>query len=339
MRKEFDFHIPASPNATQTSSLPVSPQGKVHDLSSLPAAPAAQMPVAWLETCPSCPLPIETTADPISFTVSPPRRTSTPTTVDLCSSVEGISPFPSTSSTPCSAIGSEISAEQPPRRPSLPRASHYDRPYMPEMTPERDLISDPPRPSNTSNLANFADRNTSQTLAVVHPLNILVVEDNCINRRLLVSMLRRLGYAPCSSISEAVDGADAIKQVSATIQPYLSHSQASTKDRPTRHDSPTTSRPYDLILMDLMMPSVDGFDSCRIILQSYADLSFSSHDTNVAHPMAPTIIAVTADATEGVSSKAINAGMQGVLFKPFGLHGLEKLIREVSEARTALSGG
>lgn len=59
---------------------------------------------------------------------------------------------------------------------------------------------------------------------------------------------------------------------------------------------------YDLILMDLQMPEMDGFETTRIIRQ-----------TDTSTP----IIALTADAMPETHSKALNAGMQGYLTKPF----------------------
>jgi CheY-like chemotaxis protein len=59
---------------------------------------------------------------------------------------------------------------------------------------------------------------------------------------------------------------------------------------------------YDLILMDLQMPEMDGFETSRIIRQ-----------TNTATP----IIALTADAMPETHSKALAAGMHGYLTKPF----------------------
>lgn len=59
---------------------------------------------------------------------------------------------------------------------------------------------------------------------------------------------------------------------------------------------------YDLILMDLQMPDMDGFETTRVIRQ-----------TNTSTP----IIALTADAMPETHSKAIAAGMHGYLTKPF----------------------
>jgi two-component system, sensor histidine kinase and response regulator len=59
---------------------------------------------------------------------------------------------------------------------------------------------------------------------------------------------------------------------------------------------------YDLIIMDLQMPGMDGFETTRIIRQ-----------TNTSTP----IIALTADAMPETHAKAIAAGMCNYLTKPF----------------------
>jgi two-component system sensor histidine kinase/response regulator len=59
---------------------------------------------------------------------------------------------------------------------------------------------------------------------------------------------------------------------------------------------------YDLIIMDLQMPVMDGFEATEIIKKS--------------HPLIP-IIALTADAMPETYDKALTAGMSDYLTKPF----------------------
>ena len=73
------------------------------------------------------------------------------------------------------------------------------------------------------------------------------------------------------------------------------------------------------------MPNKDGYEACTDILRSCAE--------KTQRP--PTIIAVTADSTEGASEKATASGMKGTLLKPYVLKTLEKLLVNVSEARKA----
>ncbi len=59
---------------------------------------------------------------------------------------------------------------------------------------------------------------------------------------------------------------------------------------------------YDLIIMDLQMPVMDGFEATAIIKQSHPDIP---------------IIALTADAMPETYEKALAAGMVDYLTKPF----------------------
>jgi len=133
-------------------------------------------------------------------------------------------------------------------------------------------------------------------LARKHPLNFLVVEDNKINRKLLVSMLQKLGY---TGISEAYDGNNAVEQM--------------RKERP--------GNPIDVILMDLWMPLLDGFQAAETILK----MEWSTK---------PTILAVSADITDGALERAAKVGMKGFLTKPFQIRDLEKLIVQYCASRT-----
>ena len=63
-----------------------------------------------------------------------------------------------------------------------------------------------------------------------------------------------------------------------------------------------TKTPYDLILMDLQMPVMDGYTAARKIREYSQNLP---------------IIALTASATSNVKSKVLEAGMQDYVTKPF----------------------
>jgi CheY-like chemotaxis protein len=139
------------------------------------------------------------------------------------------------------------------------------------------------------------DRN----LAKKYPLNFLVVEDNKINRKLLISMLQKLGY---SEISDAYDGNNAVEQMG--------------KERP--------GKPIDVILMDLWMPLLDGFQAAEKILK-------------MEWATTPTILAVSADITDGALERAAKVGMKGFLTKPFQIRDLEKLIVEYCASRTVIT--
>jgi two-component system, sensor histidine kinase len=112
-------------------------------------------------------------------------------------------------------------------------------------------------------------------------LKILVAEDNHMNRLLLVKVFARWNNKP----EFAVNGQEAIDKVS--------------------------SNPYDVVLMDLHMPLVDGFDAARAI-RAMADPQRSG----------VRIIALTASVSDNLGYKIKEAGMDDFLYKPFRLNDL-----------------
>jgi len=102
---------------------------------------------------------------------------------------------------------------------------------------------------------------------------ILIVEDEFRNRKLLRDVLKRFGY----DVVEASDGHEAVEMVK-------------------------TWRP-DLILMDIQMPVMDGFEATRIIKK----------DPETSHIP---IIAITAYAMEGDRERILQAGCDGYISKP-----------------------
>lgn len=137
-------------------------------------------------------------------------------------------------------------------------------------------------------------------IGALHPnLRILVAEDNPTNRNLLVRMLERLGI-PNSNIRTANDGLEAIKVMEEDAKP----------------EEPDIS----LVLMDLWMPKCDGYEAAKKILalQKYRDCLTGNPTV--------TILAVTADITREAGRKAIEAGMRGLMAKPYRIPELERLL-------------
>jgi signal transduction histidine kinase/HAMP domain-containing protein/ActR/RegA family two-component response regulator len=118
--------------------------------------------------------------------------------------------------------------------------------------------------------------------ATEHPLRILLVEDNAVNRKLALRLLSRMGYEPdvATNGREAVDAAE--------------------------------RQPYDVVLMDVQMPEMDGLEATREIIER----------VDVAHR--PWIVAMTANAMDGDREKCLAAGMQGYISKPIRV---DELIR------------
>ncbi|KAI4279578.1 MAG: hypothetical protein LQ337_000163 [Flavoplaca oasis] len=197
---------------------------------------------------------------------------------------------------------------------TLPRAT---TPLLPASSSRRNSLShqahsSPTRRASTKK-ANTFDRN----LARKYPLTFLVAEDNRINRQLLVSMLSRLGYG---DIHEAHDGKEAVRQMSI--------------DRRGRGE-----KPIDVVLMDLWMPTMDGYEATEKILamdrerrgqQGTPGGNNENEDgRGIRRTRAGvTVLAVSADVTDAALERASEVGMEGFMTKPYKLLDLERLIVE-----------
>lgn len=164
----------------------------------------------------------------------------------------------------------------------------------------------PARRPYTKKVVTF-DRN----LAKKYPLTFLVAEDNKLNRKLLVNMLSKFGY---KDVHEAYDGADAVRQMSI--------------DRVARKE-----KPIDVVLMDLWMPAMDGYQATERILVMEKEkrergIMNEKDDDRTRRKHGVTILAVSADVTDSALERANEVGMEGFLTKPYKLLDLERLIIE-----------
>ena len=135
--------------------------------------------------------------------------------------------------------------------------------------------------------------------AVLPSARVLVVEDDAVLQRVTALTLRRLGYSP-----EVVgNGQEAVQAV--------------------------RSQPYDVVLMDVMMPVMNGLDATRHIR-----LDPGPH-------AAPAIVALTANAMEEDRRKCLAAGCDDYLAKPVQPRQLattiEKAIRTRADAPQAVA--
>ncbi len=126
---------------------------------------------------------------------------------------------------------------------------------------------------------------------------VLLAEDNEINALLSRTLLERLG---CDVIL-ARDGQEAVDQSAAALQPGVDA--------------------FDVVLMDLNMPRLNGFEASARIVELYEN----------AGRTPPAIIAVTANAFEEDRAKCIGAGMHGYLAKPFEPPALSDVLKIVFE--------
>jgi signal transduction histidine kinase len=121
------------------------------------------------------------------------------------------------------------------------------------------------------------------------PLSVLLVEDDPANRRIAHLMLDELG---CQA-DEAINGLEAIERARA--------------------------RAYDVILMDLQMPGLDGLETTRRIRAG-------------RHGREPFIIALTASVMKDDQARCRAAGMDGHLVKPLRLDTLADALAKVAES-------
>jgi PAS domain S-box-containing protein len=130
----------------------------------------------------------------------------------------------------------------------------------------------------------------SESFPGLKPMRILVAEDNPSNQRVLVEMLKRLGYR-----------ADAVADGREVIQAL------------ERQD-------YDLVLMDIKMPEMDGITATQVIRKLQPENG-------------PKIIAITAFALEGDREKCLEAGMDDYIAKPVQIGELVEALKKFQPSR------
>ncbi|MGH8714227.1 MAG: GAF domain-containing protein [Casimicrobiaceae bacterium] len=123
--------------------------------------------------------------------------------------------------------------------------------------------------------------------AVRHPLRILLAEDNVVNQKLALRLLQQMGYRA----DLASNGIEAIESV----------------QRQT----------YDVVLMDVQMPEMDGLEASRRIIARWQPRE------------RPRIIAMTANAMQGDRDMCLAAGMDDYLTKPIRV---DRLVEALNQA-------
>ena len=127
------------------------------------------------------------------------------------------------------------------------------------------------------------------------PLRILLAEDTKINQKVALAILSKLGYTNVAVASDGRQALDALRQ-----------------------------QPFDLILMDLCMPVMDGTEATRCIRDEWpADQQ-------------PWIVALTANAMQHARDHVLAAGMNDFLSKPIRVLELSKALERCSHERTKM---
>jgi len=130
-------------------------------------------------------------------------------------------------------------------------------------------------------------RKLDPELASRHPLKILLAEDNAVNQKLALRLLEQMGYRA----DVASNGIEAVESVQ--------------------------RQKYDVILMDVQMPEMDGLEATRQIV--------------ALQKASPYIIGLTANAMQGDREACLAAGMQDYIAKPIRVDELVDALLRVKE--------
>jgi len=125
------------------------------------------------------------------------------------------------------------------------------------------------------------------TMAARHPLRILLAEDNAVNQKLAMRLLQQMGYR-ADLASNGVEAVESVQRQS-----------------------------YDVVLMDVQMPELDGLDATRQIRSLLDD------------GRRPRIVAMTANAMQGDEQMCVDAGMDDYLTKPIRVDRLVQALNNV----------
>ena len=131
------------------------------------------------------------------------------------------------------------------------------------------------------------------TLAQRHPLRILLAEDNVVNQKLALRLLQQMGYRA----DLASNGVEAIECI--------------------------TRQRYDVVLMDVQMPEMDGLEASRRITAKWQASE------------RPRIVAMTANAMQGDREECLAAGMDDYVTKPIRVDALVEALLKVASRKAA----
>ena len=135
-------------------------------------------------------------------------------------------------------------------------------------------------------LRTAVDKKLDGALAEKNPLRILLAEDNAVNQKVGLLMLSRLGYT-ANAVPNGKRALEALDKAA-----------------------------YDLILMDIQMPEMNGIDATRLIRETY-------------HDQRPMVVALTAEALEGDEERFLSLGFDAYLSKPLQAHKLQKVLEAI----------
>ncbi|NJN59300.1 MAG: response regulator [Leptolyngbyaceae cyanobacterium SL_5_9] len=146
----------------------------------------------------------------------------------------------------------------------------------------RILGGQPVRRQQSRSVKSLSDLHLSHSL----PLRILLAEDNVVNQKVVLHLLQRIGYRA----DVAFNGQEVLESL--------------------------RRQPYDVVLMDVQMPEMDGISATRQICQEWQSAN------------RPRIIAMTAGAMAGDREECLIAGMDDYLSKPIRIEQLVQVLKK-----------
>lgn len=137
------------------------------------------------------------------------------------------------------------------------------------------------KPKNSSILGDY------KKLGEEYPLRILVADDNTTNQQVVGHLLKRMSYR-CDFVGNGLEVLQNLKQ-----------------------------HQYDLILMDVQMPEMDGIEATKRIRKKEAGAAIAKIP----------VVALTASAMQGDREKFLSAGMNDYLSKPIKIEDLARVLK------------
>ena len=141
---------------------------------------------------------------------------------------------------------------------------------------------EPQRGSGTQPIKPIVEKTTQR-----NPLKILLAEDNIVNQKVAVNILAKLGYS-ADVVSDGTAAVDAVKRIA-----------------------------YDLVLMDIQMPELDGLQATMLIRKE------------VPADRQPWIVAMTANVMKGDRERYLMGGMNDYIPKPIRAEFLSEVLGKI----------